>query len=132
MRKKYTPGLFKVKVKKSSAGLGLFADEDIPKNTCIIEYWGRHIKGDEEYTSRSKYLFEVHARMTIDGRDRKNIARYINHSCKENSEPVTHNKRVYIFSKKKIKAGEEITYDYGKEYWEAHIKKLGCRCLGCK
>ncbi len=88
MRRTYTPDTHKVIVKRSSAGLGLFAGEDIPKGTCIIEYKGRQIKGQEEYTSTSKYLFEVHARMTIDGRDRSNTARYINHACKNaNCEP---------------------------------------------
>ncbi len=131
MRRSYTPDRFTVVVKKSSAGLGLFAGEDIPKGTCIIEYKGRHIKGQEEYTSTSKYLFGVHSRMTIDGRDRSNTARYINHSCRANCEPETYKARVYIFAKRLIKAGEELTYDYGKEYWDEHIKPLGCRCLKC-
>lgn len=132
MRRKYNPGLVKVVVKRSSAGLGLFAGEDIKKGTCIIEYVGRQIKGQEEYTSTSKYLFEVNARMTIDGRDRSNTARYINHSCRPNCETETYKRRVYVFAYKNIKAGEELTYDYGKEYWTEHIKPLGCRCLKCQ
>jgi SET domain-containing protein len=131
-KKTYNPGLFSVKVKRSSAGLGLFADTDIPKGTCIIEYFGRVIKGEEEYTSKSKYLFEVNSKMTIDGRERKNIARYINHSCKANAEPEVYKKRVYIFAKKNILNGEEICYDYGKEYVKTHIKPLGCRCIKCR
>jgi len=122
----------KHRVGKSSAGLGLFALEDIPKGVCFIEYVGRVIKGEEEYTSRSKYLFEVNARKTIDGRDRSNTARYINHACKPNSEYNIHKGRVFIFSKKKIIAGDEITIDYDKEYWNKHIKPYGCRCLTCK
>ena len=132
VRKVFIPGTHILHVKRSSAGLGLFAGEDIPKNACIIEYVGRVIKGEEEYTSRSKYLFEVHSRMTIDGRDRSNTARYINHSCKPNSEPETKKQRVFIFAKRLIKAGEEITYDYGKEYWKEHIQPHGCRCAPCK
>ena len=132
MRRTYNPGLVKVVVKRSSAGLGLFAGEDIKKGTCIIEYVGRHIQGQEEYTSTSKYLFEVNARMTIDGRDRSNTARYINHSCRPNCETETYKRRVYVFAYKNIKAGEELTYDYGKEYWTEHIKPLGCRCLKCQ
>ncbi len=131
-RRRYNPGIYTTKVKKSSAGLGLFADADIPKDTCIIEYVGRVIKGEEEYTSMSKYLFEVHSRMTIDGRDRSNTARYINHSCKANAEPGVYKNRVYIFSKKNIKKNEEICYNYGKDYFDTHIKPIGCRCVGCK
>lgn len=130
-KSKFEPGDFILKVKRSSAGLGLYAGQDIPKGACIIEYKGRVIKGEEEYTSTSKYLFEVHSRMTIDGRDRSNTARYINHSCKANAEPETRKGRVFIMAKRGIKTGEEITYDYGKEYWTEHIKPIGCRCVKC-
>lgn len=132
IRKIFRPGNYSLLVKRSSAGLGLFAGQDIPKNACIIEYVGRVIKGEEEYTSRSKYLFEVHSRMTIDGRARTNTARYINHSCRPNAEPETKNRRVFIFAKRPIKNGEEIVYDYGKEYWKEHIQPHGCRCTKCK
>lgn len=119
-------------VRRSNAGLGLFAAEKIPKGACIIEYVGRVIKGQEEYTSKSKYLFEVHSRMTIDGRPRMNTAGYINHSCRANAEPITHKARVFVFAKRAIAPGEEITYDYGKEYWKTHIEPKGCRCEKCK
>lgn len=131
-KRKYIPVDYKVKAKRSTAGLGLFAEQDIPKNTCIIEYVGRDITGPEEYTSKSKYLFGVHARKTIDGQARSNTARYINHSCQSNAEPEVKKGRVFIFAKKNIKAGEEICYDYGKDYFETHIKPHGCRCLKCK
>ena len=32
---------------------------------------------------------------------------------------------------KAIEAGEEITYDYGDEYFELFIKPNGCRCEKC-
>ncbi len=132
MRRKYEPAVKKLLVKKSKAGLGLFAGEDIPKNTCIIEYVGRVISPEEEYTNNSKYLFEVHSRLTLDGRDRKNTARYINHSCRPNAEVNIHKNRVFIHAYKNIKAGEEISYDYGKSYFDTHIKPYGCRCPKCK
>ena len=129
---RFTPNLFKVVVKRSKTGLGLFAGEQIPKGVCIIEYVGRVIKGEEEYTSNSKYLFEVHARKTLDGRQRSNIARYINHSCRPNAEVEIRKGQVFIMSRKVINVDEEICYDYGKEYWNEHIKKGGCRCIKCK
>lgn len=130
-KSKYEPGDFAPKPKKSSAGLGLFATKEIPKDVCIIEYFGRTISEEEEYTSRSKYLFEINSKRTIDGTDRKNIARYINHSCKPNCEPTIHKGQVFIFSLRKINPGEELTYNYGKEYWNSHIKPYGCRCAPC-
>ncbi len=128
---KFTPGLYKVVVKRSSAGLGLFAGEDIPKGKCIIEYVGRVISREEEFSSRSKYLFEVHKYKTIDGQIRSNTARYINHSCKPNADMEIRKHRIFIMAIKKIKAGEEINYNYGKEYWDEHIKPTGCRCVKC-
>lgn len=130
-KSKYTISGHKVRVGKSSAGLGLYAGEDIPKGVCFIEYTGREIKGEEEYTSTSKYLFEVHSRKTLDGRGREHTARYINHSCRPNAEPETHKGRVFIFTKRTVTKGEELCYDYGKEYWNTHIKPHGCRCIKC-
>lgn len=133
MRKKYQPSVHHLQVKRSSvAGLGLFAGEPIKKGTCIIEYTGRTISKKEEYTSNSKYLFEVNKRKTIDGRDRSNKARYINHSCKPNAEAIIYKGRIFIFALKNIRPGEEIFYDYGEEYWKEHIGKHRCRCIKCK
>lgn len=126
---KYVPGGFKLRVGRSSAGLGLFAEEAIPKGACIIEYKGRSVPEKEQYTSRSKYLFEIDSKRTIDGTMRSNTARYINHSCRPNAEPVIRNKRVFIMARRNIRAGEELSYDYGEEYFEEHIKPHGCRCV---
>ena len=130
-KKKFEPGEYKLLVKRSSAGLGLFSGEPIEKGACVIEYVGRVIKGEEEYTSKSKYLFEVNSQKTIDGRARTNTARYINHSCRPNTEPEIHNGRIFIMAKNNIKTGEELGYDYGPEYVKEHIKPRGCRCAKC-
>lgn len=130
--KKYEPVGYKLLVKRSNAGLGLFAGEPIKKDTCIIEYVGRVISKEEEYTSKSKYLFEINSQKTIDGRARTNTARYINHSCKPNCEPEISRGRIFILAKKNIQTGDELCYDYGKEYWNEHIKTIGCRCPKCQ
>lgn len=122
------PGL---RVGRSSAGLGLFATRAFKKGERIIEYFGRVISKEEEYTSKSKYLFEVNSRKTIDGTTRENFARYINHSCKPNCEPNIVKGRVWIDAIKGIKEGEELSYDYGEEYVDEHIKPYGCRCAPC-
>lgn len=129
---KFTPGKFDLKVRRSSAGLGLYTESLIPKGACIIEYKGRLISAAEEYTSRSKYLFEVSKTKTIDGKPKWNKAGYINHSCRPNAEPEISKGRVYILAKRAIKPGEELVYDYGKEYFNDHIKPYGCRCEKCK
>ena len=130
-RKSYIPGDFELVVKRSATGLGLFAESEIPKNACIIEYTGVQISKEQEEKSRSKYLFEIHARKTIDGAPRWNTARYINHSCRANCEPNIHKGRVFIHAKRKIKPGEELNYDYGKNYFNEYLKEI-CACPKCE
>ena len=131
-RSKYTPGGYDLRVKRSSAGLGLFAGEDIPKGVCIIEYVGRVISKEEEFSSKSLYLFEVNKNKTIDGKPKWNKAGYINHSCKPNCEVIIHDARVFVFSKRAIKAGEELGYDYERDYFLDHINPHGCKCGAAK
>jgi len=120
-----------VVVKRSSTGLGLFATRPYKKGERIIEYFGRVISKAEEYKSRSQYLFEVNSRKTIDGSSRENFARYINYSHKPNCEPNIVRGRIWIDAIKNIKEGEELSYDYGDEFFDEHIKPYGCRCRKC-
>ena len=123
---KFTPGDYSLLVKRSSAGLGLYAGEYIPKGVCVIEYVGRKVSKEEETTSNSKYLFEIGRNNTIDGKPKWNKAGYINHSCKGNCEPEIRNKRIFIMSTRPIKKGEELGYDYGEEYYDEHVRP--CKC----
>ena len=120
-----------MRVGKSKTGKGLFAEELLPKGSCIIEYVGREVKKEDQKNAKGKYLFETGRGLMIDGNIPSNIARYINHSCAPNCEADGPRGRVYILSLKKIKAGEELTYDYGKEYFDEHLKRYGCRCKKC-
>ena len=120
-----------MRVGRSSAGLGLFATRPFKKGEVVIEYVGREISEDEAYTSKSKYLFEITKKRTIDGKPAWNIAGYINHSCRPNCEPEIRKGRIFIEAKRAIKPDEEFTYDYGEEYFDEHIKPSGCRCEKC-
>lgn len=118
-------------VKKSNTGLGLFANRDFKKGEFVIEYIGEMMSHDEANKRGGMYLFEINSKETIDGKDRKNIARYINHSCLPNSEVEIKKKRILISTKKAVKEGEEFNYDYGKEYFNEFIKPHGCKCKKC-
>ena len=118
-------------VRRTRTGLGLFATRTIPRGKRIIEYTGPRILNEEVESRRGKYFFGVNKKWSIDGSPRTNTARYINHSCKPNAEPIISGGRIWIWSRKKIKPGDEITYDYGKEYFEGLIKPIGCRCEKC-
>ena len=118
-------------VRRTNTGLGLFAVQPIPKGQRIIEYTGPLIPNEEVDQRRGRYFFGVNTKWSIDGSPRSNVARYINHSCKPNAEAIISGRRVWIWSRKNIKPGEEIAYDYGKEYFEDIIKPMGCRCEKC-
>lgn len=122
---------YKLKVKKSKTGKGLFALEDIPKGKCIIEYVGTVVPEKDLHNKNSKYYFEVGRKITINGNVPWNKAKYINHSCRPNCEADGPRGQVFISSTKRIKAGEELTYDYGEEYFDEHIKPVGCKCVKC-
>ncbi|MBP6860369.1 MAG: SET domain-containing protein [Candidatus Pacebacteria bacterium] len=132
-KSKFEPGGFSLRVGRSRAGLGLFAGEAIPKDVCVIEYVGRVVSKEEEETSNSKYLFEVSKRKTIDGKPRDNKAGYINHSCRPNCVIEIRKERVYVFSRRAIREGEELNYDYDTDYFNEYILPGGgCRCDACR
>ncbi len=120
------------KIKRSATGLGLFAVEPIPKGRRIIEYVGPLISNEVVERSNGKYFFGVNSKWSINGSVRSNIARYINHSCRPNAEAFVSGRRVWIWSRRNIRAGEEIVYDYGEEYFEGIIKPRGCKCEKCR
>ncbi len=119
-------------VRRAGTGLGLFALRDIQAGERIIEYTGPLVTNDEvEKRKFGKYFFRVNTKWSIDGGPRTNTARYVNHSCRPNSEAFITGRRVWIWSKKIIEAGEEISLDYGEEYFDDHIKPRGCKCARC-
>ncbi len=121
-------------------GYGLVAIQDIKKGKTIIEYTGQHIT-DEEASRRydddamerhHTFLFAVDDDEVIDAAVGGNDARFINHSCDPNCEAVQDGKRIFIVSIRKIKKGEELTYDYklerDDEPEEKWMAKYPCRC----
>lgn len=120
-------------VKRGTHGLGLFTTVPFKKGDFIIEYTGEKLTTDEANIRGGQYLFELNDDWVIDGRDRINQARYINHSCRPNCYPEIDDaeEHIMIYAKRAIKVGEELNYDYGKEFWETHVKSKGCRCAKC-
>lgn len=131
IRRRFEAADIKLRIGKSATGKGLFAEQSIPRGTCIIEYIGRPVTGAEYETHPGKYLFETSKTTMIDGNIKENTAKYINHSCAPNCEIDIKNKRIFVFALKNIKAGEELNYDYDTEYFDAYIKPKGCKCKKC-
>jgi SET domain-containing protein len=130
-KRHFSPAGVSVRVGKSRAGRGVFAEQIIPTGTCIIEYKGRPASKKEQLADRGKYLFWTSNTTMIDGNIKGNTARFINHSCAPNCEIDIRNKRIFVFALRQIPAGEELTYDYDTEYFEKHIKPKGCLCQKC-
>ena len=40
--------------------------------------------------------------------------------------------RIYLVALRSIQPGDEITWDYGKEYVDEHIGKGKCKCNSCR
>lgn len=118
-------------LKRTVTGLGLFTLQPIPAGKRIVEYLGPIVTTEEVNRRGGKYFFEIDENFSIDGSARTNIARYINHACRPNAEAFTSGRRVWIWSKKNIKAGEQITLNYGKAYFDEHIRPIGCKCVKC-
>jgi SET domain-containing protein len=122
------------RVGRSKTGLGLFATRFIKKRTRIVEYKGRKIPNEVAERLEAKgarYMYELNSKFTLDGTNRKNVARYGNHSCRPNAESLIYRGRVFIKSVRNIKPGDEITYHYGRDYYEAYIGKARCKCVTC-
>jgi uncharacterized protein len=122
------------RIGRSRTGLGLFATAPIERGDFIVEYIGRRIStklAKEREARGSRYMFEINSRWTLDGASRRNIARYLNHACRPNAEAETVRGRIIIRAIKAIRPGDEITYDYGREYFELFFTRIGCRCETC-
>src|SRR5450631_4336374 len=105
------------RVGRSVTGLGLFATKLIKRAAYIATYRGRRISSKEAYQREqrgAKYMFELNKRWVIDGSPRWNVARYINHSCRPNAEPMIRKGRIVVVALRSIAPGDEITYDYGR------------------
>lgn len=118
-------------VKRTIAGLGFFTLDSIPDDKKIIEYIGPVLTREEADKKGGRYLMSIDEEYLIDGSPRTNAARYINHSCEPNAKAYRAGIRVWIWSIRAIEAGEEITMDYGKKYFNDFIKPVGCKCGKC-
>lgn len=122
----------KIIVKKSLTGKGIFALEEIKKGTKILQYIGIKLTTEQADSKPNRYIFEIDENWSIDGSPTYNTARYFNHSCAPNAESILEEPdRIFIAAKKKILPGEEITFDYGKEYLSDYIRKGSCKCQKC-
>jgi SET domain-containing protein len=116
-------GKYPLLVKTSRiAGRGVFAARDIPWGVKILQYRGQVID-DQEAAERAAggatAIMELGDGLNLDGFDQGNGAALINHSRRRpNCFLLREGRQVWIVAGiEGIKAGEELTYDYGSEYY---------------
>src|SRR5690606_23230035 len=95
----------------------------IPTGTQIIEYRGKRItpeRADEMHPVNPDdpfhtFFFALSSGKIIDGGNRGNDARWINHACAPNCEAQesANGKKVFIVALQDIPANAELFYDYG-------------------
>jgi SET domain-containing protein len=118
------------------SGWGVFATRPISKNTRIIDYAGEKITNRESLRREKQYLkrghiwcFKLNSRYARDAAVGGNVARFINHSCRPNCYSQIVGDTIWIRAARRIRRGEELTYDYYTD-GEGSIR---CQCRpGCK
>lgn len=109
-------------------GDGVFAGEDIPWGRKIMEYKGEVIT-DKEAQKRiadgAVAIMELGPDQNIDGFDKGNGAGLINHSRDQaNCFLLREKGKVHLVAGiEGIKAGEELIYDYGSDYYPSKGKR---------
>ena len=112
----------RIQVRRSGVhGKGVFALFDIARGERIIEYVGEIISWDEAQRRHPHdpndpnhtFYFHVDEDHVIDALYGGNASRWINHSCNPNCIADEDEGRIFITARRKIKAGDELNYDYG-------------------
>jgi SET domain-containing protein len=123
----------RIQVRRSGVhGKGVFATQRIAEGETIIEYVGEVITWKEALRRHPHdpkdpnhtFYFHIDEERVIDAKHGGNSSRWINHSCDPNCEADEEEGRVFIKALRNIKAGEELSYDYGLIIDEPYTKKL--------
>lgn len=110
-------------------GMGAFAAEDCGAGSYVCDYVGESIDFVERATRYQRdppvYLFHLGggaiagSHRFIDAVDSTHASRAINHARHANLEPRVDFEawRVSFYALRDIAEGDELTFDYGEEYW---------------
>jgi uncharacterized protein len=110
-------------------GTGGYARNAILQGEVVLEYVGERITKEESLRRcalSNAYIFGLDEAHDLDGNVAANPARFFNHSCQPNCEAIEQNGRIWIVALRNIKAGEELTFNYG--YSLEEYDEHPCRC----
>ena len=115
-------------LKKSKNEKGVFANKSFKKNERIIEFAGKLLKFEqfpEYYTKFEDYCVQIGKNLYLGPSG--SIDDFFNHSCSPNSGLIVKDEKAFLIAIKKIKKGEEVTWDYSttmdEDSWE-----IDCNC----
>jgi SET domain-containing protein len=131
-------------IKTEKKGYGLRADTDLEANDFIFEYIGevigeaafrrRMVNYDEEGIKHF-YFMSLTKGEFVDATKRGNLGRFCNHSCNPNSYVdkwvVGDKLRMGIFAERRIKAGEELVFNYNVDRYGADPQPCYCGEPNC-
>lgn len=116
---------------------GVFTREAIPKGRKVIEYGGERItlrqanRRIRDYyrehgrAPKREYVFLLKGDQLVDGVVGGTGAEFINHNCEGNLRVRRMQGHILLFSCRKIRAGEELNYDYALS---PKSRRMRCRC----
>jgi len=120
---------YRLRIGNSSLhGHGVFALEDIPRNRRVIEYTGRRLTLQQTCKIRPPkdiYIAGLNSRWCVDARSGGSGSQFVNHSCNPNLMWRCIRGRLFFFSRRKIRAGEELTVSYR---YPVKLQRIICRC----
>ena len=133
-------------IKTEKKGFGLRTDEELQANDFIFEYIGevineptfrrRMLQYDDEGIKHF-YFMSLTKSEFVDATKRGNLGRFCNHSCNPNcyvDKWVVGDKlRMGIFALRKVRAGEELVFNYNVDRYGAEPQPCYCgepNCVG--
>jgi SET domain-containing protein len=120
---------FRLRLSKSKIHRwGVYAAENIPANRKVIEYTGERISRRETRKRAARklnYIFTLDNYWSIDGSAGGSGAEFINHCCDPNIVARIIKGHILYYSKRPIRAGEELTVDY---HFAKNVEKVRCYC----
>jgi len=131
-------------IKTEKKGYGLRADTDLEPNDFIFEYIGevigeaafrRRMQNYDEEGIKHFYFMSLTKGEFVDATKRGNLGRFCNHSCNPNSYVdkwvVGDKLRMGIFAERRIKAGEELVFNYNVDRYGADPQPCYCGEPNC-
>lgn len=133
---------FDLRVRRSRIqGWGVYAAEKIPRGKLVIEYTGERLSPKQAFRrlrktclnprTRKLTMFRLNRYWRIDGAVGGSGAERVNHCCEPNLKTRITGGRIFFFSRRRIRAQEELTIDYGLSP-KTFVIRCHCGAKNCR